>query len=909
MSRARPTRAHSGRGRRCRRRSAAVSTRTSRSSPRPARFGRAPISAGRKRSGRTRSRSTRAAAPTLPDARCRGTSPPRRPCRGRTPGATTCSSPCSDRTRRGHERLERGEVADDLARGDRAVAHDEVLGAADARHAVDRLVELEGVLAVVRLGDERRRRPRGPLARAEEGLAALDVDRTGVEDEALGEQRSQRLGAAAARPGLEVGAGDAGGLLGGAHLVREATRGALPAGACVMLRDVVDSRRATSPRADAGPATPPPPRAPAGDPRLDGPCRSRVGARGDRRGRVARCRGGRAEVADHRARGDGRARGRAPHGDAALALRRAPLGGGARRGLHAVGLVRPGAADRAGLAHPDGRHGTRAARAALRPVERHRDDGVRGGRARDQGPRPRGRGPARRRAHRDDRARRRGRDVTTFMPDPTWRRLSARMLLVHPVQEVIRAIPWLFGLLIAGSNSGRGGQWGLAGIGIAILAGVMRWFTTSYRITPEQVQLRNGLFRRRLRAVALDRVRTVDVTANLLHRILGLTRVTVGTGRSDGGADAGLRLDGLEVMEASTLRDELLHGRAGRPAAEAGAAAVVEEELARLQPAWIAYGPFTLSGLVTLGLMASFAANAVNDANVDPRDIGPLRDAGDAVGGLGPALAVVAIGAVLLVAVAVFSAAGYVLAYWGFRLTRRPEGTLHVVRGLITTRAVTIEERRLRGVEVSEPLLLRAVRGARCSAIATGLRAGRGRDRGGSLLVPPAPRSVVRGVAAGVLRTDEALTCPLTPHPPRARRRRYTRALAPCLPVVAAALALAAVLDWPAWAWLLALLPLPVAVALAADRVRSLGHAVTGTALVASAGSVVRRRSMLAREGIIGVNLSQSFFQRRAGLVTLTATTAAGDQASPVLDVTPDEAVRVAEAAVPALLAPFLEER
>ena len=58
--------------------------------------------------------------------------------------------------------------------------------------------------------------------------------------------------------------------------------------------------------------------------------------------------------------------------------------------------------------------------------------------------------------------------MTTAAEGPTWRRLSALMLLVHPVQEVIRAIPWLFGLLIAGSNSGRGGQWGLAGIGIDV---------------------------------------------------------------------------------------------------------------------------------------------------------------------------------------------------------------------------------------------------------------------------------------------------------------------------------------------------------------------------------------------------------------------------------------------------------
>jgi putative membrane protein len=504
----------------------------------------------------------------------------------------------------------------------------------------------------------------------------------------------------------------------------------------------------------------------------------------------------------------------------------------------------------------------------------------------------------------------------SFLDAPTgWRRLDARMLLVHPVHELIRAIPWLFGLLVAGSSNGNGGRWGLAGLAFVIVAGMVRWFTTSYRVTPEHVQLRSGLVRRRQRAVALDRVRTVDVTANAMHRLLGLRRVTIGTGRSDRGADAGLRLDGLDAAGATRLRDELLHGRAGLPvgaaATEAGAAgadvATEEAELARLRPPWIAYGPCTLSGLLSFGLALGFVVNAANDAHVDLAHLGPLRAAADALGALGPALAVALLLAGVVLAAALFSAAGYVVAFWGFRLTRRPEGTLHVVRGLITTRAVTIEERRLRGVELAEPLLLRAARGARCAAIATGLRAGRGPERGGSVLLPPAPRAEAERVAAAVLRTSEPLACPLADHGPRARRRRYTRALVPAVVLAAAGAAVTAALGAPATVAALWLLALPVAAALAADRARGLGHAVTAGALVARAGSLVRRRAMLAREGIIGVNVRRTFFQRRAGLVTLTATTAAGDQAYAVLDVTPAEAVRVAEAAAPGLLAPFLE--
>ena len=69
----------------------------------------------------------------------------------------------------------------------------------------------------------------------------------------------------------------------------------------------------------------------------------------------------------------------------------------------------------------------------------------------------------------------------------------------------------------------------------------------------------------------------------------------------------------------------------------------------------------------------------------------------------------------------------------------------------------------------------------------------------------------------------------------------------------------------------------------------------------------MRRRSALSCEGIIGWNLERSFFQRRAGLATLVATTAAGRQRIDVQDVQLGEALRVAEALVPGLAGPFLD--
>jgi putative membrane protein len=508
------------------------------------------------------------------------------------------------------------------------------------------------------------------------------------------------------------------------------------------------------------------------------------------------------------------------------------------------------------------------------------------------------------------------------------------MLAVHPVQETVRALPALIAVLFAGSSSGHGSLWGLVGVTVTVGLGVLRWATTSYRVSVDQVQVRRGFFRRRVLSIPRDRVRTVDITAHAMHRLLGLTRLAIGTGQSD--RKQNLQLDGLTAPDAAWLRAELLHrapatdaaagpGPAHAPVPVTAAPVQTETVLLAVRPGWVRYAPFTLSGVATIGIAAGFFWRIVNDAHVNPERFGPLHEVTNQLGRAPLGLAIAEVVVAALAVVAVTSAVGYLLAFWSFRLTRQSPppadspggvgpawthatatGTLHITRGLITTRATTIEERRLRGVELSEPLLLRAVRAARCIAISTGLRVGRGSERGGSLLMPPGPLGEAYRVAGAVLGGTEPVTGPLRQHGPRARRRRYTRALAGCTLPPVALLLLWGLAGWPAWPWQVALVLLPLGALMAEDRYRSLGHEVIDGYLVVRRGSLVRRRVALERDGIIGWHLRRSFFQRRSGLVTVTATTAAGRQRYELPDVRLDESAGLVDRATPDLLTPFL---
>lgn len=475
-----------------------------------------------------------------------------------------------------------------------------------------------------------------------------------------------------------------------------------------------------------------------------------------------------------------------------------------------------------------------------------------------------------------------------------WRRLDLRMLLVHPVNEVIRFFPALIAAFLIGSSSGDGGWWHVAAVAVPVLIGVARFLTTRFRITPTQLELRRGLLSRNVLTAPLDRVRTVELTSSPIHRLLGLSKVEIGTGSASKPGSDKLTLDSLPRGEARALRSALIHNVGAAVETDT----TLDDVLLVLDPTWVRYAPLTTSGVVIalagLGAASQFIQPAIN------------RVEGSSVSLPSLPLWLTVVAAVVSFALVSSALAiiGYVVANWGFTVSRDRGGrSFHVARGLLTTRETSLDSERVRGVEVHEPLGLRLAGAARATAIATGLRR---TDGNSAVLVPPAPRAVVDGVSGLVLGDAAAFHTPLAGHGPAARRRRFTRALAGAGVLAAAVVVLVELLDATRWIDLSAVVLVLAAVPLAADRYRRLGHGLIGRWFVTSRHSLRGRRDALAADGIIGWSLGQSWFQRRAGLTNLTATTSAGKQAYGVYDVPQDDALALIRAADPGLVEPFL---
>ncbi len=507
-----------------------------------------------------------------------------------------------------------------------------------------------------------------------------------------------------------------------------------------------------------------------------------------------------------------------------------------------------------------------------------------------------------------------------------WQRLSPRVIVLYPISSVGQLIiPFaivLFGLGRGGGGSGVMTNAGVIAVGgvIAAFVGLVPWFTTRYRITATQLQVRRGVLNRKILTAPLDRVRSVDLEAGPIHRILGLSKVSIGTGVDSNRID----LNALSVPQAGQLQDYLLarkhaavgpgsvqepvssgastpSGRSGGMQSAASHEEVAPVELARIDWSWLKYAPFSLASLVVVAGVAGFASQLIGDIDVEQQFSsaqglwGWLRD---------QALTVLVLIAAVIVIVGwlLLSTLTYVIAWWNLRLTRMGEGTLRLVRGLITTNSTTVEESKIRGVAMTEPALLRLVQGAELVTLSTGVGNG-----GQTKVLPPCPRDVAVRVGHDILQESGPLTDALHQHGRAARRRCHIRSQWATLFFTGAAVASVVFADLPVWLPMAVLVGYALlAVGFAEAAYRNLGHGLTDHHVMSGHGTLGRRREVLERAGVIGWVIRQTYFQRRVGLATLVATTAAGAESVRIHDIPLDEAVAVANQATPETFAQFV---
>jgi len=498
-------------------------------------------------------------------------------------------------------------------------------------------------------------------------------------------------------------------------------------------------------------------------------------------------------------------------------------------------------------------------------------------------------------------------------PEP-WLRLHSRMIWVDLARTFLSLTPLALAMWVSGTDSNFvDNLWLFVGIAVFGVIGAgadfVRWVFTRYRITDDYVERRTGILTRKYRSVRRDRIRTVDIDAKLRHRLSGLRVVSVGAGQQASAGEAALSLDAIIEEDAENLRRLLLRdivrGAPTDVAPEVDDNPDAEKVFATFNPRWVVFNMFNIwAYLMAIGLLwggswmgSMFGLDIAGwvAGIADWEALGWTRSA---------AIALVVVGTLGAIGLGI----NYFTEYWGFELARvsGEKGTvLRTRNGMFRTREVNRDDNRMRGIQISEPLLWRWMGMADTNVVTTGLEMWSMSQP--TAILPRGPKRVAIPVSARVLATDpNPMEAELRPHPGAALRRRlvWGTMIAGVITALLAWLSSNGAL--PSGSFWYGMASWPVALLGGVISYHALGHAPAGDYVVVRSGTISRATTALQRSAVSTIVLRQSLFQQRLGLKTVGLATAAGWGGYYAIDLESDDALHFADDAAPGLLHPFL---
>jgi putative membrane protein len=423
---------------------------------------------------------------------------------------------------------------------------------------------------------------------------------------------------------------------------------------------------------------------------------------------------------------------------------------------------------------------------------------------------------------------------------------------VRSIREV--ALPLLIAIVVgAGTdNPTRAIVFGVLGLAIAVVTGVVRWWTTTWALDETALHLRTGVLSRDEKVIPRTRISSVDTVQGPLQRMFGVLELRVQT--PGGGRNAEIVLRAVSRSDAELLRRELGHVAVG-PAAEPDArlrlglrglvvAALTSPQLGVLVPVAGAIG----------------AASESLFENVTPATFDGLPDR---------AIDWLLIAAGVLLLAWVLSFVGAVVAFAGFEIVRDGD-RLRIRSGLLSRRAATLPLSRVQGVRIVEGLL-REPFGLAALRVETAGYAGQAAVT--QTLFPLVLRRQAETTIASLV---PALAGPLEPLQPAPVRARRSYLAVPLTAGVIAAVLIAILLSdaWPAIPLLLA-----AAGSLGELRFRAAGWRVGDDRVVLRSRQVARTTLVASTGRLQEHGTRQTPLQRRRRLADIAVAVGSGRRA------------------------------
>ena len=265
----------------------------------------------------------------------------------------------------------------------------------------------------------------------------------------------------------------------------------------------------------------------------------------------------------------------------------------------------------------------------------------------------------------------------------------------------------------------------IAIVALSVVSSVISWRTRTWELTDAGIMLRSGLVTSRQLQVPYEHIHTVNMSSNLVERVLGLMTLDLDTGAASSEGEA-TRIRGLQAGIAEALREELFRRKAAVLAdqgldartADADASAEADDEASPTAPAPSPDACYTLT-TVQLVFAALTEARVVAQAvaflilivqGVNLLQESELVNLSDVAGDIAvlPVALLIGVAALLLaLALIVGFAISFVMSligYAGYR-AERAAGRISVERGLLSRTSHTVALERIQSINIRQGLI------------------------------------------------------------------------------------------------------------------------------------------------------------------------------------------------------------
>jgi putative membrane protein len=452
----------------------------------------------------------------------------------------------------------------------------------------------------------------------------------------------------------------------------------------------------------------------------------------------------------------------------------------------------------------------------------------------------------------------------------------ASVVLGLDLRQLIQAVAFpVFATLAAGRAVTIGLLLIVGVIGLAVR--LLAWQRFTFSFDGEVLRVEEGVLSRNQRALDVARIQQVEVDRSWLNRLLGLASLRVETAGSSSEVEVELRV--IPEADAVALRRAVRESKARaaglsveEAAAEADRAGDQGRELLHVPAGHVVLAAVTGVRLLVLPAVLAGALQFVGQNTGETIDgaVDLLAD----LGLLGPnGLQAPTVTMVALIVGAVFLASAITAVVVGllrdanFRVTLVGED-LHVSRGLLSTRDSVLPLRRVQLVDIQRNWLRRLLGFAAVRVHSAGGSGDADRRVTVPLLADARLDAFLREVLPGVPGVPE-----LVRHPRPALRRAVFRWVRPPLLVLGA---LWAIVAWtpvepPPALRIAVVVWVVLAPVLGAVEYRQLAHALTERVVVSRRGALSIATSIAPVVKVQAASRRANLFQRRLGLVTVTA--------------------------------------